>query len=160
MGAENPETVNLHGVATASHRHLGFKTGMVIASLNINGLCSHLDEVQLLVNNLGIQIVALNETKLDSSIAKELTNISGYQQKRLDRTCNGGGVSIYLRDSVRFKPRDNVPVDDLELICIEIEPPKCKPLLVVAWYRPPGGLVGTFERWKRFSLFWIKRAKK
>ena len=85
MGAENPETVKLHGVGTASHRHLGFKKVMVIASLDINGLRSHLDEVQLLLNNLGIQILALNKTKLDGSIAKELTDISGYQQKWLDR---------------------------------------------------------------------------
>ena len=117
----------------------------MIASLNVNGLRSHLDEVQLLLNNLGIQILALNETKLDSSIAKELTNISGYQQIRLDRTCNGGGVSIYIRDSVRFKPRDDVLVDFLELISTEIEPPKYKPFLVVACYRLPGNPVGTFE---------------
>ena len=78
MGAENPGTVNLHGVATASHQHLGFKKGMLTPSLNVNGLRSHLDEVRLVLNNLGIQILALNETKLDSSIAKELTDISGY----------------------------------------------------------------------------------
>ena len=159
MGAENPETVNLHGVAAASHQHLGFKKGMVISSLNVNGLRSHLDEVQLLLNNLGVQILALNETKLDSSIAKELTNISGYQQVRLDRTCNGGGVSTYIRDSVRFKPRDDVPVDDLELICIEIELPKCKPFLVVAWYRPPSSPVGAFEKLEKVLSFLDKEGK-
>ena len=159
MGAENPETVKLHGVATTSHRHLGLKKGMVIASLDINGPRSHYDEVQLLLNNLGIQILALNETKLDSSIANELTDISGYQQKRLDSTCNGVGVSIHIRDSVRFKPRDDVPVDDLELICIEIEPPKCKPFLVVAWYRPPGGLVRTFEKLEKVLSFLDKEGK-
>ena len=95
----------------------------------------------------------------DSSIAKELTDISGYEQKRLDRTCNGGGVSISIRDSVRFKPRDDVPVDDLELICIEIEPPKRKPFLVVAWYRPPGRLVGTFEELEKVLSFLDKEGK-
>ena len=74
---ENPETVNSHGVAATSHQHLGFKKSILIASLNVNGLRSHLDDVQLLLNNQGIQILALNETKLDSSIAKELTDIFG-----------------------------------------------------------------------------------
>ena len=49
---------------------------------------------------LGIQILALNETKLDPEFPKELTSMSGYQQERLERTCNGGGVSIYIRDSI------------------------------------------------------------
>ena len=52
---------------------------MAIASLNVNGLRSHLDEVQLLINNLGIHILALNETKLDPNYPKELTCIAGYQ---------------------------------------------------------------------------------
>ena len=41
------------------------------------------------------------------------------KKKRLGRTCNGGGVSVYIKDSVRFKPIDDVPVDDLEIIHIE-----------------------------------------
>ena len=74
-----------------SHQQLGFKKGMAIASLNINGLRSHLDEVQLLIRNLGIHILALNETKLNPEFPKELTCVAGYQQERLQRTCNGGG---------------------------------------------------------------------
>ena len=59
-------------------------------------------------------------------------------------TCNGGGVSVYLKDSVTYKCRSDVPTDDLELICIEIEPPKSKPFLVLVWHRPPNSPVGSF----------------
>ena len=59
---------------------------MAIAPPNINGLCSHLDEVQLLIGSLGIHILALNETKLDPNYPKEWTSLFGYQQERLDRT--------------------------------------------------------------------------
>ena len=45
---------------------------MTIASLNINGLRSHHDEIKLLLNDQGIHILALNETKLDASIPKNL----------------------------------------------------------------------------------------
>ena len=62
--------------------------GLVITSLSVNGLRSQLDEIQLLLNNLGIHILALNETQLGRSVAKELTNMTGYQQKRLDRNYN------------------------------------------------------------------------
>ena len=105
---------------------------MAIASLNVNGLRGNLDEIQVLINNLGIHILALNETKLDPNYPKELTSIAGYQQERLERTCNGGGVSIYVRDSIKYKPRPDVPVEDLEIICIEVEPPNSRSFLVLA----------------------------
>ena len=69
---------------------------MSIASLNINGLRSHLDEIQVMIRRLGIHILVLNESKLDDSRPIELTFIPGYQQKHLDRTCNGGGRGFYL----------------------------------------------------------------
>ena len=51
-------------------------------------------EIKLLSDEQGIHILALNETELDTSIPKRLTEISGCQQKRLDRTCNGDGVAF------------------------------------------------------------------
>ena len=119
---------------------------MAMASLSVNGLRSHLDEVQLLLRNLGMHILALNETNLDMFVSKELTDIRGYQQFRLERPCNGGGVSVYVRDSVKTKHSNNVPSGDLELLCIDTEPPKSKPFLVIAWYRPPGGPVCSFDK--------------
>ena len=119
---------------------------MATASLTINGLRSHLDEIKLLLNDRGIHILALNETKLDASIPKELIEISGYQHKRLDRTCSGGGVAFYVRDSIKMKLRDDVPSDGLELLRVEISPPKSKPFLVVAWYRRPSDTVDSFNK--------------
>ena len=132
---------------------------MAVASLNVNGLRSHLDEVQLLINNLGIHILALNETKLDPNYPKELTSIAGYQQERLERTSNGGGVSIYIRDSIKYKPRSDVPVDDLEITCIEVEPPKSKSFLVLAWYRPPSDPGASFDKLEKVLSFLDKEGK-
>ena len=72
-----------------SHQHLGYRKGMSIASLNVNSLRRHYDEIKLLLKNLGIHVLALNETKLDPEYPKELTTISGYQQERRDRTGRG-----------------------------------------------------------------------
>ena len=55
---------------TGCRQHIGYKKGMAVGSLNVNSLRSHLDEVQLLINNLGIHILALNETKLDPNYQK------------------------------------------------------------------------------------------
>ena len=132
---------------------------MAIASLNINALRSHLDEVQLLMRDLGIKILASNETKLDPGYPKELASLAGYQQERLDRTGNGGGVSVYVRDSMKYKRRLDVPTDGLELICIEVEPPKNKSFLVIAWYRPPSDPVGSFSKLEKALSFLDKEGK-
>ena len=90
------------------HQHLGCKKDIAIASLNINGLCSHKDEIQLLIRDPGIQVLALNETKLDPGFPKELISLAGYQQERLDRTYYGGGFFIYIRDSIKYKRRRRI----------------------------------------------------
>ena len=141
------------------HHPLSSKKDLTIASLNINGLRGHFDGLQLFLQSSGIHILALNETKLDPQYPKELTAVAGYQQERLDRTCNGGGVSLYVRDSVKFKPRDDVPTDSLELICVDIQPPRSKPYLVVSWYRPPSDPVGTFSKMENVLSYLDKEGK-
>ena len=109
------------------------------------------------MQNSGIHILALNE--LDPQYPKELTAIAGYQPERLDRTCNGGGVSLYIRDSVKFKLRDDVPTDNLELICVEIQPPKSKSYLVVSWYRATSDPVDSFNKVEKVHSYLDEEAK-
>ena len=124
-----------------------------------HGLCNHLDEIELLLNGKGIHILALNETKLDGSIPKQLTEISGYQQQCIDRTCNGGGVSLYVKDSIKMTPRVDLPSEGLELLCVEISTLKSKPFLVVAWYRPPSDPVDSFNKLENALAFLEKESK-
>ena len=42
--------------------------------------------------------MALNKTKLDPEYPRELTVIPGYEHEQRERTCRGGGVSVYIRD--------------------------------------------------------------
>ena len=56
-----------------------------MASLNINELRNHLDEINTSAKSMGIDIVALNETKLDHLIEQQLTKVTGYKQLRLDQ---------------------------------------------------------------------------
>ena len=110
---------------------------MSIASLNINGFGALIDEVTLLIQNLGtIFLPCVNYAW--SIFPKELTAINGYQQKRLERTCHGGGVSIYVQNSINYKKRTDLSMGDLELIHVEILPPRNKPFLLFS-------LVQTFQ---------------
>ena len=56
---------------TGCLRHISYRKGMTIASLDVNGLCSHLDEVKVLMTDLGIHILALNETTLAPEYPKK-----------------------------------------------------------------------------------------
>ena len=89
----------------------------------------------------------------------ELTAIRGYQEERLERSARGGGVSVYIRDSIRFNRRMDVPIEDLELICIEIIPQKCSSFFVLACYRPPSDTIRTFEKLETALSFLDKEGK-
>ena len=49
-----------------------------MASLNINQLTTHTDELRILLTNNDINIVSINETKLNESIRDHEVHISGY----------------------------------------------------------------------------------
>ena len=118
---------------------LGHRKGMVIASLNVNSLLLHIDEIRTLVKDLGIHILVINETKLDENIHDDLVSIEGYAIRRRDRDRHGGGVAIHIRDSIydKCKLRNHLPESSLETICVEIKPVRATPSLILVWYRPP-----------------------
>ena len=72
--------------------------------------------------------------------------IEGYSFVRLDRNRHAGGVAIYCCDTLEFRKRDDIPISTLEMVCIEINPPRAIPYLVISWYRPPSDNVETFGK--------------
>ena len=115
--------------------------------------------VQRVIRNVGVHIIASNETKLAPKFPKELTSVVGYQQERLDRTCNGGGVSIYIMDFIKYQRRLDIPTDDLEFIWIEVEPPKSGSFVVITWSRPPSDPVGWFKKLEKVFSFLDKEGR-
>ena len=118
---------------------LGNRKGTVVASLNVNSLMLHIDEIRLLIKKLGIHILAISETKIDENVYDDLVSIDGYAIKRCDRNRFGGGVAIYIKDTIFDKctVRDDLPQSTLEALCIEVKPVRSAPFIVLAWYRPP-----------------------
>ena len=125
----------------------------------MNGLRSNHDEIQLLLSYHDIHIIDINEAKLDPSYSTQLTKINGFEYDRKDRTSNGRGVAIYIKDSISYKLRKDIPYNDLELICVEILPPKAKSYFVVAWYRPPSNPVESFSKLEQILSFLDKVEK-
>ena len=58
-----------------------------------------------------IDVLAINETKLDSSITNDHMQISGFDVVRRDRQLhgrNGGGVCMYVKSKQNFKIREDL----------------------------------------------------
>ena len=68
-----------------------------MASLNITSLPRHIDELRVWMRDQNLDLLAINETRLDSSIPNESVKIINYQIFHF-----GGGVSIYIRDSLNL----------------------------------------------------------
>ena len=56
---------------------------------------------------------------------------------RCDRNRQGGGVAIYVKDTISYKIRDDLPIGGLEIVCIEVQLRCSSPFIVLARYRPP-----------------------
>ena len=60
--------------------------GLKLASLNINKLITHIDQIIILLAHKEIDILSINETTSDKEV-----NVSGYDIIRRDKITNGGG---------------------------------------------------------------------
>ena len=108
-----------------------------MASLNITSLLKHLDELRIVLDGQSIDILAINETRLDGSISDQDVKIVGYVVIRRDRTVNGrfgGGVCFYIRSNINYVVREDLDNELLEILSIEILKPNSKPFVVTSWY--------------------------
>ena len=77
--------------------------GFKLASLNVGSLNKHIDEVKVLLFDISIDVLAINETRLDSTISDNEMHVPGYEIVRRDRNVNGrtgGGVCFYVRCNI------------------------------------------------------------
>ena len=65
-----------------------------------------MDELRVLLTNSFLDILAINESKIDDSIPDNDINqyswILGYNMVRNDRNRSGGGVVLYIRETTVY----------------------------------------------------------
>jgi len=94
-----------------------------MASLNINSLLAHIDELRVFKSNSKIYLLSINEMKLELTIDDAELYLPGYELIRKDRVRNGrngGGVCFYVRCNLNYKIRDDLSSENLELLVLEI----------------------------------------
>lgn len=123
-----------------SHMSL-FHVNVRSVSKNIQNLLNYLHET-----DSQFTILALTETWLTESNSS-LYGIPGYRHNSLTR-CNrlGGGVSLYLRESLVSRERTDFSTcnDHYESLFIEIIQPNSSNTIVGAIYRPPAADINKF----------------
>ena len=101
--------------------------------LNINSLVAHIDEVKVFVSNQKLDIIAINETKLDNTIHDNELYLPGFDVARKDRSTNGrngGGVCFYTRSNLNFQVREDLNMGELECLTLQISNAHSRPFLV------------------------------
>ena len=83
-----------------------------------------------------VDIMAITETFLDSSIADAEFCPASYLLFRRDRSRHGGGVLIFVRDNLQVSPRDDLSSLCDELLCLEVHT-ITGPVIFGVFYRPP-----------------------
>ena len=103
----------------------------------INTLRKHKNELETVLNERNIDVIGLNETRLESKVPNSVVSIENYQIYRKDRNTAGGGVAVYVRETLPHFQRIDITDQDLEVIGIEITPKNAKSFVILCWYRPP-----------------------
>lgn len=69
-----------------------------ILHLNINSIFNKFEHVFTLLNELNLDIIALNEIKLDDTQPDKYYEHSNYQLRRRNRNAYGGGIMVYVKN--------------------------------------------------------------
>ena len=86
---------------------------------NARSIIPKLDELRILVPIHNPDVICIVESWLDNSILDSELTISNYNLLRLDRNRHGGGILLYIRDSLSFSMVLSGP-KNLEFLCITI----------------------------------------
>jgi len=101
---------------------------------NCRSIVPKIDELRALVSTHHPHIICLCETWLDDSITDSELFIPTFHIVRRDRNRHGGGIAIFIHDSIPFKIL--LSHHSSELLFLELSLNNCN-LICVLTYRPP-----------------------
>jgi len=114
------------------------KSNFVICSLNT---CSLTDQkfamILFMLDEQLIDIFVLNETWLNKSHDESLFQHSSYQTFRRDRGSRGGGVMVFVKNSIANTLNSLMIEKEHEIISFTLKPTNSNVISIIACYRPP-----------------------
>ena len=118
---------------------------MFIGHYNINSVRNKFYDIFPLFVKYDIDIIGVAETKLDNSFASMQFGVANYKLYRQDRNSKGGGVMLYVKDSIphRLLKEHSGVYMGIDYLTVEISVKSIKWNLVYI-YRPPSVKVKVF----------------
>ena len=74
-------------------------------------MMTHFDDLKLFIETNKPDVIGFSETKLDKTINDCYMCVPEYHLICNDRNCYGGGVLMYLNESLIFKHREDLDFD-------------------------------------------------
>ncbi len=108
-----------------------------------------MDQLRVCMFNQQVDILAINETKLDADVPQDLISLEGYTWVSRNRNRSGGGVGFFIRNTINYRTRFDLNNQDIEMVTIEINKYKTKPFLISTWYRPPNSPIDLPTKFER-----------
>lgn len=103
--------------------------------LNINSLIPNLFDINCILNTKIFDLLFLNETKLDVTYPDSFFKHDHYKILRRDRNKQGGGVVIFVKNSIKIK-KFNTNIGKIECIHLQINI-KDQDVNFFSCYKPP-----------------------
>ena len=126
-----------------------FISGLKFISMNITSIRGKKLELLAFLDFHQPHVVAIQETKIDNSIATSelFPEICPYSVYRKDRNIHGGGVILLVHKDISHMPITELE-NDSESIWVKVFANKTSHF-VASWYRPPGSTSGEFQLFRK-----------
>jgi hypothetical protein len=126
------------------------------------GQLRQINMFKLTISHANLDFVCITETWLKYHIDSHVVGIAGYTIVRLDRkVISHGGVSMYIRDSVRYNVLLDLIDENFEDLWVKIRPdrlPRGIPSIVIGTvYHPPRADNSLIQNYMYESLSKIER---
>ena len=124
----------------------------------MNGLRGKMAEIVLLLQETGLDILAVTETKLSPDTRNNQIGIEGFAIVRKDRSPNGGGVLLYVKESLEAYEEVKIVTkeDVIEGVWINVVC-QSQTWLLACIYRPPDNAAFFDAFNKVLEKVWVKR---
>ena len=115
-----------------------------VGFLNVNSLKLQIQEIrQFLHNDYSFHLFGIAESKLSPVVDDYLVRVKGYTLIRQDRKVGGGGVALYVRNTLKVKilEKSNTTFsgdcNELEYLMSSVQQGSFTPVFVAVVYRSP-----------------------
>lgn len=114
------------------------KKSLRLFTANAFGLLSKLDELRHVAGKLQPDIIVITETKLTPEKASQNdVHVPGYYEPlRKDRSGQGGGVGVWVKNTLVFKHIDQIDTSQQEVIWLAVTLAASEKVVICAAYRP------------------------